>query len=372
MRPATPPMTYIFIREDTSPQLVLAGRKAPLPWHAGSVHAMQQAARFVRLNARGVLFAGGLRGQDGLRKLDGGAWHTLPCYASEEALCAGENIVLFPTQRADVPYADAQYDANQFFRDGGRPCAGTAWAGGHLTGAGRIVNGSDTRYEVTVCDLFDGGLDVVYEPDAGVVRWRYDTRGAAGYVFLALAGIFFASVLCGNITAVLENQKLSATFAHVAVAVTLLVLLFTDGFTPDTLVTENDLFAWRLLWIFAALECVIQLAKDRLRFTRAAASIGISLFTATLMLLATAAHASFDNPYLPPLLTLLGVRTWWKQLRGIARATSLLGAALLLLDGLAYALVVGAATPALGLAVLPCVYISFLGGFYVLVQTAGA
>lgn len=34
MRPATPPMTYIFIREDTSPQLVLAGRKAQI----GRVH----------------------------------------------------------------------------------------------------------------------------------------------------------------------------------------------------------------------------------------------------------------------------------------------------------------------------------------------
>lgn len=58
-------MTYIFIREDTSPQLVLAGRKAPLPWHAGSVHVMQQAARFVRLNARGVSFESGLRGPAG-------------------------------------------------------------------------------------------------------------------------------------------------------------------------------------------------------------------------------------------------------------------------------------------------------------------
>ena len=180
-------MTYIFIREDRSPQLVLEGRQVPLPWHAGSAHAMQQAARFVRVNARGVLFAGGGRAQDGLRALDAGLWRSLPCSASEEALCAGDSVVLFPTQRADVPYADAQYAANPFFAAGGKPCAGTAWAGGHLTGAGRVVNGSDTRYEVTVCDLFDGGLDVVFEPNAGLVRWRYDTRGAAGYVFLAVA-----------------------------------------------------------------------------------------------------------------------------------------------------------------------------------------
>ena len=45
-------MTFTFIREDTSPLLVFAGQRYPLPWHEGAINTLQQKSRFVRLNSR--------------------------------------------------------------------------------------------------------------------------------------------------------------------------------------------------------------------------------------------------------------------------------------------------------------------------------
>lgn len=366
-------MTFTFIREDTSPLLVFAGQRFPLPWHEGAINTLQQKSRFVRLNSRGVLFAGGTEPMNSLRTLLSQNWNELSCSVSKRALCEGTNITLFPNNRADIPFQEniAQYDNNDFFKKDGKVCSGQSWAGGHLTGAGRYVDGNDTTYEITVCDLFDSGLDVVWQPYTGYVHWRYDTRGTAAYIFLSIAAIFFAAVLCGNMAAVLENKKISAGFAHLGVFATLVVLFVLDGWSPVALVTDNDIFAWQVLLLYVFIQCLFQLFSDCYDgFFREGNSVGLSIFTGILLLLATAAHNSFDNPYQAPLVTLFGIRTWWKQLQGMSGFLSPHEFTLLVIyDGLVYCLILSSAFAGLELSIFPCIFISFFTGFFLLLKT---
>lgn len=391
-------MTFLFLREDTSPLLVFAGKQNALPWHVGYVNALQQTSRFVRVNARGILFAGGSRDRDNLRNLDeDSVWRSFECVRSENALCTGKHVEVFPNYRADVPFTYETFAESAYT---GTKCSGSAWAGGHLTGAGRVVNGSDDTYEITVCDLFEG-LDIVFKQNSDKIYWRPQPDSTTENIFMAIVAILIAACLCANITAVLENKKISAIWSHLVILVVSIALVSLNGFQPSEFVTVNDLRIWLVLVVFVWFECVVQISRDvgqvliqdnnifkviKVILTldsehlpiREAADTGLTIFTATLMLLATASHNSFDNPYLAPLVTLFGIRTWWKYLqfqthllRGIWQSRRQLvnfiwNLFIVLVDCFVYVLVLGAATPGLGFSVLTCVFISFVTAFFVI------
>jgi hypothetical protein len=67
----------------------------------------------------------------------------------------------------------------------------------------REIATSDTRYEVSLCDLLNANLDFVLTKDR--VFWRQDSTTADEYVLFSLLGIILVSQLASNIMHIINR-----------------------------------------------------------------------------------------------------------------------------------------------------------------------
>ena len=328
-------MPYAAIDHSAMPHVVLAEQREPFPWHHGPLFTSRLAAGYTRVSDFGLLFGRtqSSRLRDGL-----GAWRSEACRVSADALCeqmAGNRsqMLFLPLGAVEVPEDYALLLPNSLTRafPNGSSCTHGS--------SGLASTQVDQRYEVSLCDLIDGQLDLVYDNASGRIYWRQDTTGLVTKIFVGLLSVYMVSCVAENVKNVVQNRPAGASRGqHAALVATVLFLAYEVLWNEllSCVVTHSELNLFALLFAYSALECLLQhdaVCESTLRSK-------VSPLTVCLLLLLLRVYYTFETPYTLPLTILFGTRNWYKVLSlcvGTARARRPADSFLLCLDLVVYA-----------------------------------
>ena len=239
-------------------------------------------------------------------------WHFEDCGVWAEALCeqrAGNRsqMLFLPQGAVEIPEDFARLMPNSFSRAFPNE---SSCMNGH---SGRVATQHDERYEVSLCDLVDGRLDLVYDNAAGRMYWRQDQTGLATKIFMSVLSVYIVSCVAENIKNIVSNKPGGrARNQHAVLVCTVLFVAFElwQHHLAACIVTQSELNLFYVLYAYVALECLLQVdcvcASDLRSY--------ISPLTVCLLLLLLRVYYTFDTPYTLPLSVLFGTRNWYKVL----------------------------------------------------------
>jgi len=167
----------LYSLRDQRPGLAVTGQAEALEWWEGGPAFALASAGALRLNFRGLHV---YPAKAALRPLDG--WHAAACNASAWALCAADVGQV-------LPYASPRVPERQ--EDGWNDLA-CADARGKLL----VTQGV---YDISACDVFDEGLDLVFA--GNVLYHRHSTLELWEYWLLVVLAIVLVRFLSHNIQA---------------------------------------------------------------------------------------------------------------------------------------------------------------------------
>ena len=183
--------------------------------------------------------------------------------------------------------------------------------------------------QVSLCDLLDSSLDVVF--DRGRIYWRHDETTMWTYFLISIICIYLTSCVSDNIVAMVHNAPRAARtgymqlFCVYATLALIVYLIYIQDISSLLLTREDSDLKSHLFWYAATLTLAQHTdPTDDMHGNR------ISLLTALIALLTLRVHYSFDNPYMLVLCILFGVRSVFKFLAVTVLQTSV-GAHILML-----------------------------------------
>jgi len=302
-------MPYAAIDHSAMPNIVLTGQRQQLPWHHGPHFTSRLAAGYTRVSDFGVLFG---RTRSSRLRPDMGLWHSEACSVSRDGLCeqmAGSRsqMLFLPQGAVEIPEDFSRLLSNSFTQafPNGSSC--------EQKHSGRASTQHDDRYEVSLCDLVDGKLDLVYDNAAGRIYWRQDDTGLTTKIFVSLLAVYIVSCVAENIKNVVKNIPIGdGRHQHTVLVVTVLFLGYELWWhdLASCIVTQSELDLFTVLYLYSILECFLQhdaVCASTLRSK-------ISPLTICLLLLLMRVYYTFDTPYTLPLTILFGTRNWYKVL----------------------------------------------------------
>ena len=187
-------MPFISIRDDQHPFLVFLNEYKPMPWHEGYVYNLMQESSFVRISTRGIqhMFFPLLT-----EVVKGSFASSGVCNLTKNALChfdmSDTDMLFFPTDVVDIPdQFDALTKTNHMYLSQYTNASACSNAQSN-----RLIVQNDTRYEVSLCDLLDSNLDIVWHNN--YIYWRQDTTSTFEYAVISIVGIYLLSLLTSNV-----------------------------------------------------------------------------------------------------------------------------------------------------------------------------
>lgn len=369
-------MPFISIRDNSHPFLVFEPNTAPVSWNTGSLQEIKVSSQFIRITARGLHYPSYHSQYKWLyndSKPDH-PWITADCTPVPGALC-GENMhsssnqsmLYFPTTVVDLP--------DDISLLGQRPYDNQPEYMKHVLGeskfcsspsCGRQITSNDTRYEVSLCDLLDNNMDIVFDASQNKLMWRFDDTELYVYIIISILGIYLVSCLAENIRSIISQdytgQRRSQTSwpYHGILLLTWLCLLYdvVRGTTTKFMLFEYELTLHYILFAFVSVEAAWYAVGMWTRNSKQEVDGGgnrqnpnqedvkgggnrqnpdgpptqnctqnnqvfnsavrcVSLITASLMLLTARVHYTFDNPYTWIMSLIFAIRSTHKFLNCI-------------------------------------------------------
>jgi hypothetical protein len=222
-------MPSLAIALSRFPYICSSSSGAVLEWGHGYLYNAVLSSAVLRVGARGVrwcqtcVLAEAPRVADSVAN-DGRAG-VIPCHAVRGALCTAtflnESVRLFPVAQATVSAQALHWQDPALAALAG---AGAAGCAGEASSRALVFN-NGSGYDVSLCDLVHGGLEVAFYPQTGMLSWRRrDTSGFfASTLWRALATItvlyLFARV-CSNISAIARRAPRASDW-HLVLAMVL-------------------------------------------------------------------------------------------------------------------------------------------------------
>lgn len=315
-------MPFMTINTEAFPFLVFGDASAKMPWHHGTIYSLRLRSTYLRFTERGMQYSTS-RSPPLMRD---SLWQHDACMPCPDGLCAfgapQGSMVWFPTTAVDIPDDFSIIPGNRYLDGFGNASACSS------AKTGRAVSMFDQRYEVSLCDLLDSSLDVVF--DRGTVYWRQDTTGTWVYMTISVLSIYLVSCVSDNIVAMmhgrLQNNQRQQIYIVYCTLVLIAYLLFGQA-TYGLLLTveDRDLTAHLFVYVVAQTAAQHTDANDDMHGSR------ISLLTACIALLTLRVHYSFDNPYMLVLCVLFGVRSYYKFVCVLVKPHGSPGSVLLML-----------------------------------------
>lgn len=271
---------YIALDQTSAPYLrTWDGR--PIDWSVGPIAALTDTSLALRVSSRGMHFY-----DHDVRPAAIGE----PCTRSAVALCAlrGGSLV-FP--ELDPP----RYSAINASRCG-------------TESAGRAVIANTSIYDISVCDLFQGQLDVIYW--RGNLHFDYNLYLPEwAYILTAGAVLYLVVSLGQNIARIMgDKQAVTMPILTEIVCVGILVLLGALHDPGRIFVAQHDfeMYCIVLGYIIAyLLRHAFELVMEKHVYT-------FNVITATLLLVTSRLYCSFETPYTTLFLFLLLTRLFHK------------------------------------------------------------
>ena len=333
-------MPFISIRDDQHPFLVFLNEYKPMPWHEGYVYNLMQESSYFRISTRGIQHT-----HFPLLPsvVDGSFASSGVCNLTKNALChfdmPSTDMLFFPTDVVDIPDRfDALTKNNHMYLS--QYTNASACTNGQ---SGRLIVQNDTRYEVSLCDLLDSNLDIVWHNN--YIYWRQDTTSTFEYAVICIVGIYLLSLLTSNVLHLTgykeknmntEDQDTEESSANATVhaniqssrlyAVLLLlvqVYLWVAMYqsTYHLLVTQSEQVTVIGLSIFIVIQYVVYYwdvwynwlgTNDNKQSGESESQRSFSLIVAYVFLLITRVYYTLDTPYLTILSGLFLFRSWHK------------------------------------------------------------
>jgi hypothetical protein len=305
----------LYNLQDTArPGLTTSDGQA-LPWWEGGPAFVLASAGAVRLNFRALYTypPGAI-----VRDLDDGqmGWHSVPCNVSAWALCSSDVGQTMPWLAPRVPEKQEAVSADGWSDLG---CANSA---------GKILVTLGV-YDVSACDIFDEGLDLLYTP--GRVYHRHNTLQTWKYWALVVLAVVMVRYLGYNIQVLWEPDhgaaQVHAQWPALACSVGVLLVVLLDG--DSLFVTSADqVFFWSTVGYILAY--LAMHAAPRLRqwywwWWQADGGGGgeqadgggggelpvYNILVASLLLTASRFYAAAETPYNLVLVGVLACRGWF-------------------------------------------------------------
>lgn len=190
-------MVYSTVRDDTHPHLVIGEHPEVQPWAHGKMFNIRSRSTFLRFSSRGFEYSNAHI--HALPKES--KWHPQTCTPAPNALCqeilSPAKQLWFPDSVVDVPDDWSQIPQTDITRlvNETRACISTD--------SQRTINTLDTRYEISLCDLIDSNLNIIYAHDpidkTPTIHWAQDTTSMYEYFIIAVIALYLVSSVSQNI-----------------------------------------------------------------------------------------------------------------------------------------------------------------------------
>jgi hypothetical protein len=265
-----------------------------LPWWEGGPAFALASSSAVRLNFRGLYTYPPKKAT--MREL-GSGWHGVVCNASAFALCGSDVGQVLPAISPRVSEHPQKITA-----DGWKDLACTDSSGKLLVSLG--------VYDISACDVFDEGLDLVFANST--LYHRHNTLDTWEYWVLVALSIVLVRFLSHNIKVLWDpasepGDSRQQQPALLCAALVVIVVVLLDG-DSHFITTGDQAFFWATA-LYIALYLAVHVT-GRSGFAQPVYNI----LVATLQLVACRFYASAETPYNLVLLGVLAARTWHKLL----------------------------------------------------------
>ena len=297
---------------------MLVDEPAVLPWSQGSLLSTRLASTFLRITSRGLIASSNTLDRAALLNHH---WTHEPCALVASALCQGTDSEAswLSSGTVDVPDDWGQLPDTRFMR---MVNLSTTCRHGDT---GRVVSVSDRSYEVSLCDLQDLALDIVYDSTSGELFWRRAEASVYELLAIVLVTIYLISSVAQNIvhmfradTAVVldpkQKQRLLFTENSMIAVITTYVLLKLIALDFHVLVVVQDrVLILHLLLYAIATGAYNYLCHEELKRS-GIPGVNISVITACLVSFGACVYFTFENTFMYMLTILFGWRTFVKLL----------------------------------------------------------
>lgn len=352
---------FYALQEQSMPYITFDTLENIFAWNEGFFSRVMSTAVMLRISERGLYSIEHAVLKNLTAAVERGSWFSQRCIPALHALCEENNTAkmqYFNQKRISVPenWQDmlmlAQQSQNQYLLlyNNSFPCAESGYK--------RVVSVGDSQYELSVCDLLESKLDILYNTKTMQIFWRQDNTSYLQYLLLGFIGIYLTSCIANNIVYVLQIDNISERIAKKVTEQDKLLdeqscrsflrhnftekydeiishLNFDNGkpsfvklklmrqnmillpllvyltwqilIVSDFIILQSDQVASVLLLIFMWVEyAAVNLKAD------VYTSYNVSLICAMLFLISVRIHYTLDNPYLLVLCIIFGIRSFFK------------------------------------------------------------
>jgi hypothetical protein len=311
------------IKSTSQPFITLQNDIQPLKWDRGRFLSHRLSNSYAKLHARGLQFR-----REKLFFWDSTKWNTLPCKVSHDALCQNETIWFFPTYQVDLPDDFKQLSENSYLKDFEDLKVCTS------SNTNRKLHFDDTRYDTSLCDLFDAKMNFIFE--GREVYWRQDNTSVYVMFLFALVAIYLVTCVASNILDVFQHSGVEHAHYLIYLSASFLFVFFYTLFQSLIFFTSyNDIYLFFLLSVFVFFELFAAIVygferpgfanetsggKTRrlMHMTPNLRRVSISVPVSILLMLSACMYYSFDTPYTTILTTIFGIRTFYMLIFGFS------------------------------------------------------
>jgi hypothetical protein len=270
---------YIAINQNSAPFLKTWDGRV-VDWSTGPIAGLTDTSLALRVSSRGMHFY-----DHGVNPTGVG----MPCKRSAVALCEMESGSFVFPELFSPRYS---YGVSRCGTDS----------------ANRVVVANRSIYDISVCDLFQGQLDVIY--------WRgnlhFDTNlylPEWAYILTAFSVLYLVISLGQNIARTMGDEK-AVTLPFITELVCLAQVVLIVSLHPPMRIFvadhDRDLFYVIISYVgFYLLRHLIDMYLDRHVYT-------FNVITGTLMFVTARLYCSFETPYTTIFLVLLLTRLFHK------------------------------------------------------------
>lgn len=189
-------MPFLAIEDNTFPFVVLSTLGEVVPWGVGNLMQIISKSNYLRITSMGVQHS-----RSNLISLGANAWNSTQCVPVKDALCeesSSSRMQFFNTKSVTIPDNWDLLPSNTYLNQfpGNSACIKHT--------SERQIKIDDKQYEVSLCDLMDSNLDIIYELQSNTIWWRKDETSALEYIIIGFIGVYLISSLANNFTKVME------------------------------------------------------------------------------------------------------------------------------------------------------------------------
>lgn len=295
---ANPSHPALFSLQDSARPALSISNGGPIAWWEGGPAFVLASAGAVRVNFRAVYT---YPPRSILRDLNRTDWHGQRCNASAWALCLTDVGQAMPSSKPRMPE-----NSQAVVADGWTDLACANSAGKILVSLG--------VYDISACDVFDEGLDLVYSQ--GMLYHRHNSLQTWEYWLLVALAVVLVRCLSHNLKRLWEPgaQDQHAQWPALLASFVALVVVLADG---DSLhiTTADQVFYWSTA-IYILVYLAIHLACRLTPATQDEYPV-YNVIVATLQFIASRFYTAAETPYNLVLIAILAVRAWsvffWKN-----------------------------------------------------------